>query len=109
MSKTLNQRFPRLICEECGRLIPLVALSVLLVAGAAPACAGGTRAFDGGLIRVQAQRPPHGGAQRPPPPPHMRNVEPPPQRRPDARLTEAERRNLHRDLDRANREIYKGP
>ena len=34
----------------------------------------------------------------------------PPQRdqRADGRMSEEERRNLHRDLDRANREIYKG-
>lgn len=31
-----------------------------------------------------------------------------PDRRPDGRLTDEERRNLHRDLDRANREIYRG-
>ena len=29
-------------------------------------------------------------------------------RRPDGRLTDDERRNLRRDLDRANREIYQG-
>ncbi len=28
--------------------------------------------------------------------------------RADGRMSEEERRNLHRDLDRANREIYKG-
>ena len=34
----------------------------------------------------------------------------PPQRdqRAEGRMSEEERRNLHRDLDRANREIYKG-
>jgi hypothetical protein len=64
--------------------------------------------FGGMRFDVQAQRQRHDGFQRPPPQRDMRGPERPPERRPDGRLTDEERRNLHRDLDRANREIYKG-
>jgi hypothetical protein len=40
--------------------------------------------------------------------PEYRQPERQMERRPDGRLTDEERRNLRRDLDRANREIYKG-
>ena len=52
---------------------------------------------------------PLGGTQRQPPPDFRRAERmPEPERRPDGRLTEEERRDLRRDIDRANREIYKG-
>ncbi len=39
----------------------------------------------------------------------VRNAQqPPPQERPRGHLTEEERRQLHRDLDKANRELYGG-
>jgi hypothetical protein len=75
----------------------------LAVAAAWPHDAGG-----GVFFRVQAPRQGPGGMQRQPPQRDMRAAERQPQRRPDGRFTEEERRNLHRDLDRANREIYKG-
>ncbi len=63
----------------------------------------------GSLVQVQMQRDRPGQVQRPPP----REVQRPPQppergQRGDGRMTNEERRGLHRDLDRANREIYKG-
>jgi hypothetical protein len=69
-------------------------------------------ADPGGLIRVQMQRQRPGGYERPQQR-DFRRPEPPPQpgqgqQRPNGRLTDDERRDLHRDLDRANREIYKG-
>lgn len=79
-----------------------------------PAAAGPWRGFGGGMnMQTQQQRP--GGYQRQPQPQRQPQYQPQPQRdyrapdRPrDGRLTDEERRNLHRDLDRANREIYNG-
>ena len=75
---------------------------------AQPAAAGVGGEFGGLHFDVQAQRERSDGTQRPPPQRDLRSPERPPERRPDGRLTDEERRNLHRDLDRANREIYKG-
>ena len=63
-----------------------------------------------GLVQVQAQmQQPHPNQFQRPPQRDFRRPEAPPDRQPrDARMSEEERRNLHRDLDRANREIYKG-
>lgn len=83
-------------------IFALLGLATQLAAAAPWADFGGMR-FD-----VQAQRQRSDGFQRPPPQRDMRGQERPPERRPDGRLTDEERRNLHRDLDRANREIYKG-
>ena len=87
-------------------------LSVILavLAAAQPAAAAGTwRDFAGGRFDVQAQRQRPGGFQRPPQRDFRRPEQPPPRDpRRDGRLTDEERRELHRDLDRANREIYKG-
>ena len=59
----------------------------------------------GGFIRAQMQRPQHDRFQRPPQRDFRR---PPPDRGPrDSRMTDQERRDLHRDLDRAHRELYK--
>jgi hypothetical protein len=65
-----------------------------------------------------AAGPPNGfqGQQRPQPNQFQQRdvsrqqMAPQPQRDPraDNRMSDEERRNLHRDLDRANREIYKG-
>ncbi len=74
-----------------------------------PAGAGPWRDFGGARFDIQSQqRQRPGGAQRPPQQRDYRQPERQPERRPDGRLTDEERRNLHRDLDRANREIYKG-
>lgn len=85
-----------------------ILLSVILVtlaAAAHPAAAGAWSDF----VRFEAQgqgRP--GGLQRP----RERETQAPerPDRGPrrEGRLTEEERRDLRRDIDRANREIYKG-
>lgn len=75
-----------------------------------PACAGPWHGFSGALVQAQMQRSRPGQFQRQPQQ-DFRRAEQPPERAPqrgDGRLTEEERRNLHRDLDRANREIYKG-
>ena len=86
----------------------LVAAAVGLVVGCAPASA----AWDPGesFFIAQAQKghavPPPARAERPQPPREIRQ-ERPDQRR--DRMTEDERRSLHRDLDKANREIYGRP
>ncbi|HYK14393.1 MAG TPA: hypothetical protein VEW70_10450 [Burkholderiales bacterium] len=83
----------------------------------------GGRSYDGGRhLGVQSQRPRQGGYDRGQPPardfrqPDRRDFRQPerggdyrqPDRRHDGRLNDEERSNLRRDLDRANREIYKG-
>ena len=85
-----------------------VAILVMAAAAAQPAAAGPWRDFGGGWFEVQAQRQRPGGFQRPPQRDFRREVPPERGQRGDGRLTEEERRDLHRDLDRANREIYKG-
>lgn len=75
---------------------------------AQPSAAGPWRGLGSERFEIQAQRP--GGIPRK----RQRDVqasEQPPERgrRPDRRLTEEERRELRRDLERANREIYKSP
>jgi hypothetical protein len=81
----------------------------VMAAFAQPAAAGPRHGLTGGTFAVQAQRQPPGGSQRQPQR-DFRRPEPPPERgqRSDGRLTEEERRALRRDIDRANREIYKG-
>jgi len=76
----------------------VIAMSQLAVAGP----------FGSGLLRVQMPNQRPGGHQPPPPQRDFRHPEQPPDRRPDGRMTDDERRALHRDLDRANRELYKG-
>jgi hypothetical protein len=108
----------------------ILALSAVL---SQPAAAGPWRNFGGPRFDVQAQRQRPGGYQRQQQPQRdfrgserqqpqrdyrgperqqpqrdYRGPERQPERRPDGRLTDEERRDLHRDLDRANREIYKG-
>lgn len=85
----------------------VIALAALI---AKPACAGPWHGFGGAQVQAQMQRPRPEQFQRQPQR-DFRGAEQPPERAPqrgDGRLTEEERRNLHRDLDRANREIYKG-
>ncbi len=53
------------------------------------------------------QRQPPGGFQRQPQRDYRREAPPERGQRSDGRMTDEERRNLNRDLDRANREIYK--
>jgi hypothetical protein len=87
------------------------AILAVLTAAAQPAAAAQWRNFGGAHFNVQAQRQRSGGFQRQQPQREFRQPERDyrnPERRPDGRLTDEERRNLHRDLDRANREIYKG-
>ncbi len=72
---------------------------------------GYQREQPGGYQREQPggyQREQPGGYQRQQPQRDYRRPEQQPERRPDGRLTDHERRDLRRDLDRANREIYKG-
>ena len=81
----------------------------LLTAAVQPAAAAPRRDFGGGRFDVQAQRQRPGEFQRQPQR-DFRRSERPPERdhRRDGRLTDDERRALRRDIDRANREIYKG-
>lgn len=100
-----------------------LAVLAVLAALAQPALAGPGRDLRGGLMPAQMQRAQPGQFQRQPgqfqrqpnqfqrqPNPDFRRPERPPEQaqRPNGRLTDEERRDLHRDLDRANREIYKG-
>jgi hypothetical protein len=89
-----------------------VAAIALMALASPPVAAALWPESGGGLLTVQMQRPRPGGMDRQPPR-DMRRPEQPPQpaqgqQRPNGRLTDDERRDLHRDLDRANREIYKG-
>ena len=85
------------------------AMLVILFAAAQVSAAAPWGDLRGGRFEVQAQRQRGDGAQRVP---HQdaRRGERPEERdaRRDGRLTEEERRDLRRDIDRANREIYKG-
>jgi hypothetical protein len=85
------------------------AILAVLATLAQSAFAGPVRDFGGGLIQTQLQQPRQDRPQRQPQR-DFRRPEQPPERgqRGDGRLTDEERRGLHRDLDRANREIYKG-
>jgi Ni/Co efflux regulator RcnB len=100
----------------------------LLTVAVQPAAAAPWRNFGGGRFDVQAQRQRPGEFQRQPQQDFRRGERPPQQeyrrapqqdyrrgerpperdRRGDGRLTDQERRDLRRDIDRANREIYKG-
>ena len=85
-----------------GVFLPLAAVS------AQPGF-GGWHSFGDLRVDLQAQGRERGFQRREPP----REIRPPeraPQgeQRPSGRLTEEERRALRRDIDRANREIYKG-
>jgi hypothetical protein len=81
--------------------LPLLAAGLLLMQPAAEA-----RDFRPGAgPRLQAQEQPRNrgnGAQR-----SERKQRADPEQRKPGRLTQEERRELHRDLDRANREIYR--
>ena len=81
----------------------------LLAVAAQPAAAAPRRDFGGGRFNVQEQRQRPGEFQRQPQR-DFRRSERPPERdnRREGRLTDDERRALRRDIDRANREIYKG-
>jgi len=86
-----------------------VILALLTVAAQPAAAAGSWRGFGGGRFDVQAQRQRPGDFQRPPQRDFSRGERPPERdKRGDVRLTDQERRDLRRDIDRANREIYKG-
>ena len=85
------------------------AVLALLAVAEQPAAAASWRNFGGRQFDVQAQRQPPGEFQRPPQQDFRRGERPPERdKRGDGRLTDEERRNLRRDIDRANREIYKG-
>jgi hypothetical protein len=95
------------------RLMKILIGAILAVTAplAQPAATGPWHGLVGYRFDVQAQRQRPGGFQRQPQPQRdFRRPERPPERGqpPDARLTEDERRALRRDIDRANREIYKG-
>ena len=83
-------------------LLTLIAAGLLLAQPVADA-----RDFrPGGGPRMQAQDQfKRGGAPRKPDRDRFQRAEP--EKRKPGRLTQEERRELHRDLDRANREIYR--
>jgi len=96
--------------------ILISAVLALLVVAAQPAAAQ-WRNHGGRHVEVQQGQRGGGYQQRQPPqrdyrqPDYRRDYRQPdrqPDRRPDGRMTDEERHNLRRDLDRANREIYKG-
>lgn len=90
--------------------IGLIVSALVLAGVTTPSFAGPWGDFGGRSIQTQLQPPRHDRFQRPPQR-DFRRPEQPPERgqRGDGRLTDEERRGLHRDLDRANREIYKAP
>ncbi len=80
-------------------------MAVLACLVTTPAAANGWR--NGGGLHVQTQRHQQDRFQRQPQR-DFRNPQQHQERPPrDGRMTDQERRDLHRDLDRANREIYK--
>ena len=97
------------------------AILTVLAAFAQPALAAPGRDWRGGAMPAQMPRGQPGQFQRQPgqfqrqpqferqPNRDFRRPEPPPQppQRQGGRLTDEERRDLNRDLDRANREIYR--
>lgn len=94
--------------------ILIAAIMGMLAATAQPAAAQ-WRQHGGRHFEVQGQRQGpgrgdygRGEPQRQQPQREYRQPERQMDRRPDGRMTDEERRNLRRDLDRANREIYKG-
>lgn len=96
------RRFRR---ENAMRTLCRWTMAALLVAAAWPAAANPWR--HGGPM-MQVQRPQQDRFQRPPPPQRDFRSAPPAPDRGGGRMTDQERRDLHRDLDRANRELYKG-
>ena len=83
------------------KLLTLIAAGLLLTLPAAEA-----RDFRPGAgPRLQAQEHPGKRAGAPQKPDRFQGGNP--DRRKPGRLTQEERRELHRDLDRANREIYR--
>ena len=87
----------------------LKAVAAALVAVAQPVPAAPVHDAQRAQHYAQFQRPRPEGVQRQPER-DFRRAEQPPDRDPrrDGKLTEEERRGLRRDIDRANREIYKG-
>jgi hypothetical protein len=83
---------------------------ILAAAIILPATAASRHDMAGRRMEGQMQQAP--GGYQAQPPREMRGPGPAPApvpaQRPNGRLTDEERRDLHRDLDRANREIYKG-
>ncbi len=80
----------------------------LLAVAALPAAAAPWRDFGSGRFGVQAQRQRPGDFQRSPQREFRRGERPPERNNHGAgRLSDDERRDLRRDIDRANREIYK--
>lgn len=86
-------------------LILALAMAASVAAGPAAAGSWGYAAFS---PDVQAQRGPPGpppGFERREPPRDFRRDQRPDERQ--GRMTDDERRALHRDLDKANRELYR--
>ena len=84
--------------------VAAAAVTMAMLLSSTPAAANRWRE---GAFGVQMQRHQADRFQRQP----QRDFRPPPDRggrdSRDGRLTDQERRDLHRDLDRANRELYK--
>ncbi len=84
--------------------VAVTVMTMAMVLSSSPAAANRWRE---GSFQVQMQRHQPDRFQRQP----QRDFRPPPDRggrdNRDGRLTDQERRDLHRDLDRANRELYK--
>jgi len=99
----------RVALVERNRMKIMIGMILTLLAvGAQPAAAAAWRDFGGGRFDIQAQRQRPGDFQRPPQRDFRRDERPPEgTRNGSGRLSDDERRNLRRDIDRANREIYK--
>lgn len=86
-------------------LFVVMVMTAMAAAVSAPASANGGR---NGFVHAQMQRPQQDRFQREPQRDFRNAPQQPDRGQRDGRLTEQERRDLHRDLDRANRELYKG-
>jgi hypothetical protein len=84
-------------------LLTLIAAGLLLVQPAAEA--RDFRPGGGARVQAQEQQSKRGGGPQKPDRDRFQRAEP--EKRKPGRLTQEERRELHRDLDRANREIYR--
>jgi hypothetical protein len=90
------------------RILLKAIVTIAVIAASQPSAAAPARDAQSVQLLAQSQRPRPDDAQRPPQRDFRRAERPPESGRREGRLTDEERRDLRRDIDRANREIYKG-
>jgi len=86
------------------------ALMAMLMLGSVLSMPAVADVFDGATFSVQDRGFGGKGGREARPQREARPVQsaPPPRERPRGQLTDEERRQLHRDLDKAQRELYRG-